>query len=835
MRRALRTSLRISAGLMACLIAVGLVGGSALAQSNNDPRERLRRLLERKMPSQAPAAPAPRTRSAFPPATESAPQRRQRSKRPDEVIIIRPDGKFERAPTRAMPNRRSRIIPEGEPLPTVAGDDSGDFSFASIWRQIRSLWPPAERGADRPLQLMASSDAAPRAASPHNDAAPARSLARRFAQSSPTRRRSAAPLGVVPDTFILQFKYSASEAEIDAVLSRYNLEVLDGGIPKIGILRVRQREFGRTRSIVPEREKRVEDVIEPAFLKRLRREPGVNAATVEATISPKSIPRPSDTTVEDAGHTYSWSWRPGVTDDGNWGLKRMRIPVVWRILETYRQHGTQPVRMSFLDSGFSAHPHINWRVVHGLKAGERLIAFDSTCVDAHGTHVAGIAGAAHGLGKGIDGIVPNALLDAIPLDGDGIIHGAAAGIVNADNQNFLLFTTALGQLIDYLDSEPVPEGGRRVVNVSLGHNWRNTSATSEEANGNFKNGDLANEIHRTFILAHAQILRQSLKRYEKDTLFVVAAGNDLEGLEPPLKAKWSSPFAYLGLENSDTFQAAPNVLVVEAVDRTGGRASFSNTAGHVSAPGVDIMSTIGGRRARYAICEGTSQSAPHVTAIASILLELAPEKSPAEIAELIKASAVPHPDGSVAPRVDALEAALKARPEALTVLADLNNDGTVDGDDLATYRRHREAMTSVFKSTLGTYFLDLNGNGQIEDNEHWWPRIDLNGSGLADLQPGEDQPRCLGGKPAFDLDVIKRAWQGDSRSSFSAAMSELGLEPETTSTAAGDGNRGRHAMSRLSASTPGSAPGGGAPETAPGATAGAATSAAPTNPGQCTW
>ncbi len=260
------------------------------------------------------------------------------------------------------------------------------------------------------------------------------------------------------------------------------------------------------------------------------------------------------------------------------------------------------------------------------------------------------------------------------------------------------------------------------------------------------------------------------------------------------------------------------MLVVEAVDRTGRRAPFSNTAGHVSAPGVDIMSTIGGRRARYAICEGTSQSAPHVTAVASILLELAPEKSPADIAELIKASAVPDPTGSVAPRVDALEAVLKARPEALTVLADLNNDGIVDADDLATYRRHREAMTSVFKSTLGTYFLDLNDNGQIEDNEHWWPRIDLNGSGLADLRPGEDQPRCLGGKPAFDLDVIKRAWQGDSRSSFSAAISELGLKSEAPSEMVAEVDRGRHAMSRLSASTPS-----------------ASTSTAPTKPGQCSW
>jgi hypothetical protein len=152
------------------------------------------------------------------------------------------------------------------------------------------------------------------------------------------------------------------------------------------------------------------------------------------------------------------------------------------------------------------------------------------------------------------------------------------------------------------------------------------------------------------------------------------------------------------------------------------------------------------------------------------------------------------------------------------VLADLNNDGTVDVDDLATYRRHRQAMTSVFKSTLGTYFLDLNDNGQIEDNEHWWPRIDLNGSGLADLRPGEDQARCLGGKPARDLDVIKQAWQGDDGTSFSAALAELGLSPEPRNEAVATQERERHAMSRLSASTsPGQPP------------------EADAKPGPCTW
>ena len=74
------------------------------------------------------------------------------------------------------------------------------------------------------------------------------------------------------------------------------------------------------------------------------------------------------------------------------------------------------------------------------------------------------------------------------------------------------------------------------------------------------------------MISFASMLQQWLKPFEKDTLFVIAAGNDSEGLDPPLSAKWSSPFAYLGLEPSRSFQRAPNFIVVEAVDRTGKRA-----------------------------------------------------------------------------------------------------------------------------------------------------------------------------------------------------------------------------------------------------------------------
>ena len=97
-------------------------------------------------------------------------------------------------------------------------------------------------------------------------------------------------------------------------------------------------------------------------------------------------------------------------------------------------------------------------------------------------------------------------------------------------------------------------------------------------------------------------------------------------------------------------------------------------------------------------------------------MELAPQLSPSDVATVIRESSVPVTEGDVAPRVDALSAMLRARPNAVRILADLNGDGEVDGDDLATFRRHKVAMTTVFRSTLGSYFFDLNLNGRVEDN-----------------------------------------------------------------------------------------------------------------------
>ncbi len=160
------------------------------------------------------------------------------------------------------------------------------------------------------------------------------------------------------------------------------------------------------------------------------------------------------------------------------------------------------------------------------------------------------------------------------------------------------------------------------------------------------------------------------------------------------------------------------------------RASFSNTGGHVSAPGVDIMSTLASGREALGVCSGTSQAAPHVAALAAILFELDPTKTPAEIAALIKTSTTAPKAGSAAAgSVDALDAVVKLSSANMRLAADLDGDGKVNDADLRIYARQLGVIEAA-ATTNAAFTEDLNGDGVVDDNECFFPRIDFNGSGF---------------------------------------------------------------------------------------------------------
>jgi subtilisin family serine protease len=109
---------------------------------------------------------------------------------------------------------------------------------------------------------------------------------------------------------------------------------------------------------------------------------------------------------------------------------------------------------------------------------------------------------------------------------------------------------------------------------------------------------------------------------EKDIIMVAAAGN-----EGP-KAPPSYPAAY------------EPVLAVSAVDLDDERYDKANVGSYIdlSAPGVDILSTLPGER--FNVFSGTSIATAHVTAAAALLLQAKPELSSAEVVQALEETAV---------------------------------------------------------------------------------------------------------------------------------------------------------------------------------------------------
>ncbi len=95
--------------------------------------------------------------------------------------------------------------------------------------------------------------------------------------------------------------------------------------------------------------------------------------------------------------------------------------------------------------------------------------------------------------------------------------------------------------------------------------------------------------------------------------------------------------------------AYPGVIAVGAIGKTKRRASFSNTGPHISivAPGKGIVSTLPMKASaarhsdetRYAAWDGTSMAAPHVTAVAALILAVNPNFTPAQVRERLISTA----------------------------------------------------------------------------------------------------------------------------------------------------------------------------------------------------
>jgi subtilisin family serine protease len=87
---------------------------------------------------------------------------------------------------------------------------------------------------------------------------------------------------------------------------------------------------------------------------------------------------------------------------------------------------------------------------------------------------------------------------------------------------------------------------------------------------------------------------------------------------PAIDAKYASPFNWAAI-NARAL-GVKNGVVVEAHDQLGKRASFSNTGGNISCPGVNILSTVAHdskselSNIAYGEMSGTSMASPYCAA-----------------------------------------------------------------------------------------------------------------------------------------------------------------------------------------------------------------------------
>ena len=600
--------------------------------------------------------------------------------------------------------------------------------------------------------------------------------------------------------YVVQFKPNVTPQQRNALLGKYGL-VVQRELPSMNIVVVARRSPGNDPA-----PRDLKEAFNPPIIQSLRREPIVANATVDSAASPRSIPKPSTTKgKDDNGVTFQWDWKSRVPStsnpsdlaastnppppDGNWGLKAIRMPPLWTIVQSYRASNPGAVRpkLAIVDTGFSKHDDlaINLLPTPNIEGSTTVVASATTsggdpCRRSHGNHVAGIAGAIYGNGVGVDGVMladsasSNVQIDAVPVADNLLDDDPTTGSLT-DNLGIrnAFYSEVLFAVASYVDTERAKNPNLRVVNISMGLNI-----------GDFVRAGFGIDVVKAAIQdtlrGHAQMFATAVLKYEQTVLFVTAAGNDSDSLPAPLDAKWSSSLAWLARGEIDSFLKRPkNILIVEAMDRNGQRADFSNIGGHIAAPGVDILSTLSDGDEAYGVCSGTSQATPYAAGVATLLFELSPSKKPADIIDVMTKSAARKPAGMQgAPRLDALEATMKLSPytdkrnEFLVRLADLNGDGKVDALDLKEFARQVTILGD--NRANGTAFAeDLNGDGVTDANECNWPKIDLNGSGYASLSQA-DAKRVLG-QYRNDLAVLQLAWT-DATKDSATALKEAGLD-----------------------------------------------------------
>ena len=315
---------------------------------------------------------------------------------------------------------------------------------------------------------------------------------------------------------------------------------------------------------------------------------------------------------------------PETAEQVDWGIEDTRIAEIWPDL-------TGDFSVGVIDVGFADHEDL---------AFEPALPGALTRHD-HGNHVLGIMCALHN-DLGVRGVLPNCMAQvssgAFKL---GSFSPGESGVDRVSGFG-VLFSELVATTLDFIVAHP----DVKTINLSLGFNWMPNFGIDPRAPDAEPFRNMIRVQGRFFasVLAFAK---------QNDIAIVAAAGNDSSTLPTPLPAMWASPFNF-GALLVKSLDGWSNGLVVEAHRPDGRRAGFSNAEGHISCPGVNVMSALASARNAYGQMSGTSMAAPYCAAGLEALRRLRPEVTLQAALDCLKDG--PIQTGGVTPRLDLMKA-----------------------------------------------------------------------------------------------------------------------------------------------------------------------------------
>lgn len=397
---------------------------------------------------------------------------------------------------------------------------------------------------------------------------------------------------LVPNTVVLQFEPTASKADIESLLTKRGLTVVDT-YPSLGAVKA---EGDLSRYFTPTLNDRTanDTLLRGAtnVIDDFKSEPIVRSATPDVVLTTKAEP-PTIANLVKATEVAPIKLAAGETEKVDWGIEDIEANKLWSLSGAF-----DGALLGVMDVGFSRHEDITFlELANGIE------------VDDHGNHVAGIACARHGNGKGVQGVIPNCFVRAKTAD---VFFTSAGG--NPTLGFLVVFSQVLASfdrfLSDYTDL--------KVINLSMGYNWRSNFGINPDAPESDQWRKLV-EAQGVFLVSVLELANKSGK------VIVSAAGNDSTPSGTPIKAKYASPFNWAAIAARE--KNIRNGLIVEAHDQSKKRAYFSNSGGHISCPGVNVLSTVAKDAqgsvsdTMYGTMSGTSMASPYC-ASALVLLGL---------------------------------------------------------------------------------------------------------------------------------------------------------------------------------------------------------------------